>query len=211
MLDAERIAALYPGKVVAAVADTVPECALTAGEAAALGRAADVRRREFAAGRDGARRALATLGAPVDELLRDEEGLPRWPAGVVGGISHAREVAVAVVGRTEDWLALAVDVETRAGLESHLWEKTLTENERDALPAAREERAALALFCAKEALYKCWYPVRRVFLGFHDVELERDGDAARIAAFAKGDVPAIGIRLLDDGPAVLAAAWWRVG
>lgn len=81
MPDAAAIAALFLGQVEVAIAAVEPEHPLPPREAAALGRAVAVRRREFAAGRTCARRALAALGRPVDDLLRDADGLPAWPDG----------------------------------------------------------------------------------------------------------------------------------
>jgi len=33
-----------------------------------------------------------------------------------------------------------------------------------------------ALFCAKEAIYKAWYPVQQRWLGFDDVDVRLDAD-----------------------------------
>lgn len=208
MLVPETVRRLIDGPVEVVVTETEPEKPLRQAESQALGRAADVRRREFAAGRWCAHEALSALGQDFDALLRDDDRLPVWPEGLVGSISHTREVAVAVVGRTDHWCGLGVDIETRSGLERHLWDKILTPAERAALPPGREESAALALFCAKEALYKAWYPLRRVFLGFHDVELVRHGEEARLVSFKKGEPPPLIIRLDTSTPTTLATATW---
>ena len=54
-------------------------------------------------------------------------------------------------------------------------------------------------FSAKEAFYKCYYPLVRVFLGFHDVELQID-PARRVftAAIIAPDKPPVeGRRVLQ--------------
>ena len=52
--------------------------------------AAECRRREFAAARGLAHEAMRRLGMPLRPVLRAGDGrAPRWPAGVVGALSHA--------------------------------------------------------------------------------------------------------------------------
>src|ERR1700761_3617241 len=74
-----------------------PDVTLFPDEEALLGRAVEKRRREFAAGRGCARRALAALGLPPAPLLPGEGGAPRWPDGVVGSITHCAGYAAAAV------------------------------------------------------------------------------------------------------------------
>ena len=65
-----------------------PDAVLYPGEAELVARAVDKRRREFCTVRHCARQALRQLGLPPAPVLRGERGEPRWPAGVVGSMTH---------------------------------------------------------------------------------------------------------------------------
>lgn len=136
------------------------------------------RRREFAAGRACARLALARLGLPESPLGRNEDRTPRWPAGLVGCISHCAGYCGAAVARQESVAGLGLDVEVIGRVRAALLPRICTPAERDALVRlgrAREREEidwATVLFSAKESTYKCYYPLTRMPLGFHDVEIE---------------------------------------
>src|SRR5438270_2267968 len=79
-----------------------------------LVRGVDKRRSEFTAGRLLARRAFGCFGLEHAELLADPDGVPQWPAGSVGCITHAGgRVAVAVAPR-ESAEGVGIDMETVA-------------------------------------------------------------------------------------------------
>jgi 4'-phosphopantetheinyl transferase EntD len=158
-------------------------------ELEAVARAVDKRRTEFRAGRHCARRALAALGfAPVG-IPQASTRTPRWPAGVVGSISHSGNLewghAVAVLGRSSELRAVGVDIERERRLDPDLWDRVLTPSEQRfvaSLPAAERERVALVMFCAKECVYKCQHPLLGVPLEFHEVELTLDRSAHTLSA-----------------------------
>src|SRR5258708_8108427 len=69
-------------------------------EESLVAKAVPKRRREFTAGRNCARRALAQLGYPDFALLAGSHGQPLWPPGIAGSITHCDDycaVAVAPV------------------------------------------------------------------------------------------------------------------
>src|SRR5262249_24756139 len=72
------------------------------------------RRVLFALGRAAARGALRELGIADVGIQRGPGGDPLWPDGFVGAISHAPDLAVAVVGRASDYAGLGIDVEEPA-------------------------------------------------------------------------------------------------
>jgi 4'-phosphopantetheinyl transferase EntD len=149
-------------------------------ELAEIERAVDKRRRDYAAGRQLARGLLQRLG--VDSpgpLLRGEHGAPRWPAGLVGSISHTRGLAAVAVARAESVRSLGLDLESAAPLQSGLWHMVCTDHELQwlgALPSGTAGRRAKAVFCAKEALYKAQYPVTGAVLAFAAVDIDFEGD-----------------------------------
>ena len=172
----DALQALFPrGAVVVAAPTGEGEFPLHPSEAEFVARAAPKRRRDFAAGRDCARRALAQLGIADFALRAAPDRVPLWPAGVVGSISHTTDYCLAVVAGTRVAAAIGVDVEVVGDVGEHLWARICTPREREwleALDAARRPRAATLVFSAKEAVYKCQYPLTREWLGFHDLEIE---------------------------------------
>ena len=166
-------------------------------ETAHVAAAVPKRQREFAAGRWCARRALARLGITDFPLLAGPDRAPRWPAAVVGSITHTDTFCIAVAGRRASVAALGVDAEPDRPLEAELWEIVCTPAERHWLatqPAAARGRLARLLFSAKECLYKLQYPLTGALLDFQDAEIAPDLDGGRFTA-----------RLLRDAGACLTA------
>lgn len=148
--------------------------ALPAGEAALAARFAPGRRREFAAGRQCARRLLAELGAGAPLLLVGEFRAPGWPPGVVGSISHGAGLCVVAVARCGAVRGLGVDVESDAPLGEALRRRVCSDGEARRLAGAGAEEAgrlAKLLFSAKEAVYKCVHPLLQRPLGLRAVEV----------------------------------------
>lgn len=164
-------------------------------EEAVIARAVDRRRREFATGRACARAALARLGVPAGPILVGERRAPCWPPGVVGSITHCRGYAAAAVAGSDGLAALGIDAEPDEPLPDGVL-RTI------ALPAERAMLAGLPpsgpswerlLFCAKESVYKAWFPLTGRWLGFGDAHI----------TLADGAFQA---RLLVPGPVVGGAA-----
>lgn len=163
-------------------------------EEAVVARAVDKRRREFATGRRCARLSLAALGLPAVPLLPGPRGEPRWPAGVVGAMSHCDGYRVAAVARSTDLAALGIDAEPAARLPDGVLEAVSLPEERADL--VRLGRTAphvpwdRLLFSAKESVYKVWFPLARRPLGFEDARLrfawERDLSGAACGTFEVG-------------------------
>jgi enterobactin synthetase component D / holo-[acyl-carrier protein] synthase len=169
----ERI--LPPAAVAAELFGDEP-AELFPAEEAAIAQAVSRRRREFTSVRVCARRALAGLGQPPAPLVPGEQGAPRWPDGITGSMTHCDGYRGCVVARTADLASVGLDAEPNDVLPSRV-ERVV------ALPAERAHIAALAaaapgvrwdrlLFCAKEAVYKAWYPVTGRWLGFEQASIE---------------------------------------
>lgn len=143
----------------------------------------DRRLREFATGRLCARGALASLGIYEFPLHVNADRTPRWPAGVVGSITHTDGFCGAIAARDDDARALGLDVERRGRVDEDLVPRIFTRREheryRGFAPDARDLFATLT-FSAKEAYYKCQFFLTRRWLDFTDVELDVafDPDAA---------------------------------
>lgn len=131
------------------------------------------RQQEFAAGRLAARGALAALGRSSQELVRDEDGLPIWPRGVVGSITHCRSIAAAAV-RTADRpdTLIGLDLEKTNRLSAAAGQRVLHPQEMEF--AADDQVRASILFSLKEAFYKAQFPRWRTTGNFHDIALDVD-------------------------------------
>jgi 4'-phosphopantetheinyl transferase EntD len=169
----ERI--LPPGPAVAAELFTDETVDLFPAEQEVIARAVDKRRREFTSVRACARRALAELGQPPAPLIPGERGAPRWPDGITGSMTHCDGYRGAVLAKTTDLASIGLDAEPNLPLPQGV-EKTI------ALPAERDHVAELArsqpavcwdrlLFCAKESVYKAWFPLTGKWLGFEQARI----------------------------------------
>lgn len=130
------------------------------------------RQREFAMGRMCARRALDSLVAGVASLLPDADGIPQWPEGVVGSISHCRGVAMATVANSADCRLLGLDLEKINRLSAGAINKVLHPIEESFV--CGDQLKASILFSLKEAFYKAQFPKWRAEGNFRDLALEVD-------------------------------------
>lgn len=141
---------------------------LTGEEAAGIAKAVPARRAEFAAGRAAARQALAQLGLPGVSIPVGADRTPHWPPGMTGSISHAAGLALAIVAKSDDTLAVGIDIERDAPLPDDVIETILTPDEQT------WRGQSIAIFCAKEATYKALYPLAGVIWDFHDLRIDLD-------------------------------------
>jgi 4'-phosphopantetheinyl transferase EntD len=165
-------------------------------ERAFIARAAESRRREFATARACARTALARLGRPPDPVLPGLGGAPQWPDGVTGSITHCPGYRAAAVGLTRDIASLGVDAEPNEALPDRgMLEMIALDQERARLGLLAEARPGICwdrlLFCAKESVYKAWFPLARCWLGFESADIVIDPHAGTFTT-----------RLLVQGPLV---------
>ena len=181
------LSALFPLPVVAAELEssgtdvplTVQRCEtelLTAREWESIRHCAERRIIDFCSGRVCARRALAEYGVNgLRPARRAEDRQPLWPSGLVGSITHTDGFAAAVVAEQRLVAGLGIDVERMGAVHSELWPPICTAPELDRLRAlsVKEQLLAGALtFVAKEAFFKCQYPLASERFGFDEVELE---------------------------------------
>lgn len=201
--------------VLSAPLDDGDVAALSPREREATARMRDKRLKEYATGRALAREGLARFfGVRGFDLVNAEDRSPIWPEGIAGSLSHCD---------TRAWVALApralgtigIDGEHRAGLKPELWRHTMLDEEiaaLEALDGSIREVHALALFSAKEALYKAQHPRSRTFMGFHALHVALDGDRVRctfqeeVGPFPAGFV-AHGRWRLTEGGELLTAVW----
>jgi 4'-phosphopantetheinyl transferase EntD len=167
---------ILPDKVASAEAfDDPPDAMLYPREEEQITRAVDKRRREFRTVRHCARQALRQLGLPPAEVLRGERGEPQWPAGVVGSMTHCGGYRAAAIAHSSDLRTLGIDAEPHQPLPAGVLNTIALDGEQ-----ARLRQLASAddtthwdriLFCAKETVYKAWFPLTRRWLGFEDADV----------------------------------------
>ena len=120
---------------------------------------------------------LEAQGAHDTRVLRGSDRAPQWPQGFVGSISHSQRLgAVAVLPQTAA-RSVGIDVERELDADQQ-WlvrKYCLVENELDALVArslSLSETQILTLcFSAKEAVFKCLYPLVKHYFDFTSVRL----------------------------------------
>lgn len=144
-----------------------PDVTLFPEEQTIISRAVDRRRREFTTGRACARSALAKLGIPPVPIPRGERNAPQWPAGIVGSITHCAGYRAAAVARTEESLGIGIDAEPNQPLPDGVLQAIALPEEQAGLRALPAGTAwDRLLFCAKEAIFKVWFPLTILPLGF---------------------------------------------
>ena len=138
--------------------------------------AAPNRQKEFVAGRHLARALSDQLGLPPAPLRRAEDRAPIWPIDRTGSLSHSDTLCAAAVGKRGTVQSIGVDVETIGRVEQKLWPTLFTEKEANYFSSLAPNTVALEttlFFSAKEAFYKCQYPLTQKWVGFQDVEVTR--------------------------------------
>jgi enterobactin synthetase component D len=143
-----------------------------------LGNAAFKRKAEFLAGRHCARQAMQKLAPrqPAPDIPITAAGLPSWPDGIVGSITHAGGFVSAAVALSKDAISIGIDCESRMTREIALEIAALVATPSELAAAMAQTRlqendALTLLFSAKEAVFKCFYPLTGLFFSFLDVEV----------------------------------------
>ncbi|MEU3860859.1 4'-phosphopantetheinyl transferase superfamily protein [Streptomyces sp. NPDC028722] len=169
---------LLPESVVAVEAhadDPLWDSPLYPAEEALVTRAVTKRRREFAAVRGCARRAMEKLGVPPQPVISGERGAPRWPDGLLGSMTHCDGYCAAALVRATDLASLGIDAEPHGPLPDGVGRSVFLPAEAARLDRLGEQRPAVhwdrILFSAKESVYKAWFPLTRKWLDFSEADI----------------------------------------
>jgi len=194
---ATGLASLFPPGLVVEVATSADEDEqlLYDAELALMGTMIPARRREFATGRNAARRALARLGIPALPVLRHGTGRDiAWPEGTIGSISHTSGLcAVACARVSPQLLSLGLDVEQPGPLGDDIVPTICRSDELEmlgAFPPPWPSDWPRLLFTIKEAAYKAWYPVTRREISFQEMRVTLDVAERSCVAEVDGNVAA---------------------
>lgn len=180
-------AASNPARRSAALAGLFPEGAtacelrepagadlLLPAEAAGMGRCAPQRIQDFTGGRLCARLALSEFGIEGFALAVGKDRQVVWPEGMVGSITHTTGLCAAAVAERRKFAALGLDSEVVGDVRRNVWPRICGTAEiewLERLPPQEQAAGAAVIFAAKEAFYKCQYPLAGERPGFHDVEV----------------------------------------
>ncbi|WP_216902493.1 4'-phosphopantetheinyl transferase Npt [Nocardia alni] len=179
------LGAILPAAVASAELVRYPEgLKVHPGEEHLIEKAVEKRRRDFIGARYCARQALAQLGEPQVAIGKGERGMPLFPRGVVGSLTHCDGYRAAALAHRLRWRSIGIDAEPHDELPEGVLDSVSLPAERTwlagALPATGLHLDRL-LFCAKEATYKAWFPLTLRWLGFEDAHIsftiDTDGES----------------------------------
>lgn len=183
---------------------------LDESERTLVSRAVPSRKSDFGDARWCAHQALRHWGRDAP-ILRGEKGMPLFPTGTVGTLSHTEGMRGALVGDAGTWRSVGLDVERAVSLPAGVFNAVTSPSERWALSrltgsAVCERLLGTVLFSAKESVYKSWFPLAGRFLDFDEAELTLETttgtavpDGAVTGALQPGDLGGIWrARLLAD-------------
>lgn len=202
---------ILPDAVACAEAfDDALDAVLYPQEEAVISRAVEKRRREFRTVRHCARQALRKLGIPPVAVLPGEHREPLWPPGVVGSMTHCASYRAAAVARSRDVLTVGIDAEPHQPLPPGVLSTIAMADEQIRIAELTAAHDAVhwdrLLFCAKETVYKAWFPLMRRWLGFHDAAVTIGPIAAHPGTANPGAIDPVegtfSARLLVVGPTV---------
>lgn len=111
-----------------------------------------------------------------EPIMRGERGMPVFPEGVTGSLTHTDGFRAAIVGRSSRWRSLGIDAEPADSLPEGVFNAVARpEEQRRLRRLARTEGIEFldkVLFSAKEATYKAWFPLTRRFLDFDQADID---------------------------------------
>ena len=146
--------------------------------------AVNARKAELGDARWCAHQALGEVGAPAGEpILRGERGMPLWPEGFTGSMTHTEGLRAAVAAPLTTVRSLGLDAEPNEELPAEVLPMIARSGELLQLAELRPQVSApdRLLFCAKEATYKAWFPLTHRWRGFEDAEISLRSDGTLIA------------------------------
>lgn len=148
-----------------------------------VSQAVDVRKAEFGDARWCAHQALSELGA-TGPVLRGERGMPLFPDGFVGSITHTQGFRAAVAAPYSSVRSIGIDAEPADALPEGVFDAIARASEvpqMSKLVAAGVTCPDRLLFCAKEATYKSWFPLTQRWLDFDQAEISLREDGTLIS------------------------------
>ena len=149
----------------------------------------------------------------------NEDRSPCWPDGYIGSISHSGHWVWAAVANARDARSIGIDTEsvvdvaTRQQINSEIassaeWDIAKSLN-------LDTQQTFSVVFSAKEAFYKCWYPLTQCYFGFEHAAVEEvTSDRVRIRTLESNPNFGVGPKSLEvfylcSGNDVFTATWMK--
>ena len=138
---------------------------------------ADVARFQHVATRMVASQLLAAQQATDTSVLTGADRAPQWPQGFIGSITHTTRFAAAAVLPQSTARSVGIDAERELSADQQALVRRycLANDELDALLSAAstlsETQALTLCFSAKEAVFKCLYPLVKHYFDFTCVRI----------------------------------------
>ena len=133
------------------------------------------RKLEFARGRSIAQLLLGRFGELKNVGVAADRS-PIWPPGFIGSISHSDDFVWVAIGRQSAAVSVGIDTEPIVSNATRVQLQAEIATDKEWLIASRLNLDPLTtftiLFSAKEAFYKCCYPLTHLFFSFQDVAIE---------------------------------------
>jgi len=177
-------------------------------EWALVSNAVSKRQKEFQAGRNCARQALAQLGIKNHPVLSGPRREPIWPEGIVGSITHCKDFCAVALSKKPEHKAIGIDAEEKSPLDINSLDLVCTLAEQTWLNKNGLNNTfwSKVIFSAKESLFKCYYPLTHEYLDFLEAEFTLNLDNNTFSATIPGNpaepfnknIPIEGRFLLDE-------------
>lgn len=132
------------------------------------------RRNEFSTGRYGIKRLLKFYGINYFPIKCDQKGMPIFPSGIIGSISHSDKKCLVAMSTSKEYKSIGVDIEEYSKLDLSLCRYFLHKSEVEFVNsqiAAYQRIMAAVFFSVKESFYKMQYSITKSYLGFLDVQV----------------------------------------
>ena len=154
------------------------------------------RQKDHMSGRACAHEALAQLGRATEHIGILPSGAPDWPDGVRGAITHCDGYVACAVATTQAVTWLGIDAEPAEPMRDDAAQLIAFGKEIEWL--GQGPLNGRILFCAKEAVFKAWHPVRQSPLDFADATVICDPTTQRFTA------------AIQRGPALTLNGRWSI-
>jgi 4'-phosphopantetheinyl transferase EntD len=170
-----------------------PDEILLPTEVSATARMGSIRLESFRHGRYCARQALAQIGKPGQAVPMGPAREPIWPSGTTGSITHAGSCALAAAACTTSIRGIGIDMEHARQLDYGAAKLICTAGE---MAWVKSQSPPLddptLIFCIKESIYKCIWPLVRRFVDFLEVEVSASNQSGSFLAGTALDMADLG-------------------
>ena len=128
------------------------------------------------------------LGISSTPVLVGEHREPLWPYGIVGSISHKNDKAVAAVTWFSNASGIGIDLESLTEpVSPEIIPLICTNGEKEWVLKNQSDvdvRIKM-IFSAKEAAFKAFFPVQKIYLDYHDVQFVWHSEKACFMGFLR--------------------------